>query len=277
MIPLPLTHLEFIEQGRPQILEHIRSRVARHIAVGRPMVADEVVDKEVSEFMTAEVIREIEINLRRRGVDPSKLTREQVIDAAPSEFKRSMLLTLNYSYNLFFNFMMMGEQVFFADAKAVDLAANAKGPRLCKDLRVPFKSCMLMMDDNLAREYLYADPDAEAPRSGPVTVYLTEHAKDYGRKLTIVAVHQVDSETIGILIERSLALRDGATVTEALATRWPDRSPDPLNAGFADDSQFIEGPGEVFIRLVCNLVYMADATIEPSVGKGASRFPFRRI
>jgi hypothetical protein len=275
MTSLPPTHLEFIERGRPHILDHLRIQVARHAAVGRPMTADEMSDVD---FLTAEVIREIEVNLRRRGVDPSKLTREQILSAAPSGFKHATLLTLNYSYNMFFNFMLMGEHVYFADAKAVDAAANTAGPDSCNELRVPFKSCMLVLDDNLSRKYLYADPGTPVPSSGPVTIYLTEHVKEYGRLLAIVAVHQSGPDTIGMLIERSLALHDGGTVAEALATRWPEDTTS-LKGGFANASHFIDGLGAVFIRLLCNLVSLAseDAAIETSSGKKASRFPFRRV
>ena len=279
MTALPSTHLEFVEPSRKKFFDHIRNRVAALPPQQDPFVADDIVTAEVAELFTREIIEAGRVNLKKRGRDISKMTDEQVLEVAPNEFKLSVLRTLNYEYNVIFNFMLMGEKVFFVDAAAVESDADRRPPGRAEDIMVPFKSCMIVMDDDLSRAMFYGTTMKDAPKNGAITVYLTEREKDDGRTLAILAIHQKDADHLGLCVERSLMLRDGETGEQAVSTKWDGSEVDILKEGRGDDSPFIDGLGRPFIMLVCNAVTRLSAMdlgdqVKPGGRPGDSRFSY---
>jgi hypothetical protein len=242
---LPATILEFLADCDPVLVRSARADAARLLDLGYQAGFAKLEDLPTTFFEMAnvQVTALIEEHARRTGliIDEARTA----VSGVGADLERHFS-NLARHYHLVLNFEMAGGKIFrVAPALAerllatrIDVPAGA--------LRLPFRSLMLVFDDDSSiRAFHAGQPFGRTPRGGTISSVIFDLQVDGEACLLATSIHTQGRKAHG-MIERSMRYGQGS-LDAMLDTHWP---------GTGDASQ--RSPAKDFHRLFLNtLLYIS--------------------
>ena len=207
---LPATIIEHLRQCYPEILEASLAtsvRLSREDTRSGGAFEGEIrplLDKKIDEFLSGFAVKHC---LSREEV------RQRVLEH-PSQDLKQLIEGTSLLHDLLSNWYLAGKQIFHIlpdlIGRLIDTAVKAPAELV----RLPFRSVMLVYDDERAFEAFESNPDKSA---GALNVIVSEIEVEGERRLTFGAARS-KGRRMSPQIYGSLLLRDGWTTEDAMTT-----------------------------------------------------------
>ena len=177
----------------------------------------------------------------------------------------NLFLGANAEYLAAINFDKHDKKVFYFSDSLIERLAQTELDAPADYVRLPFPSCMFVIQSPIAINNLYKIGDHEPPSySAPLTIFLSEHDFCGLRKIMIQVFH-ADEYTLYDLVQRELLIHPQWRISQSLCTDWldlyrqnPDWLPgDKTSPNINDDNVFYEEGLQFFKIIINSVLYLA--------------------
>jgi hypothetical protein len=198
----------------------------------------QIVDEKRGLVLIAEVTSACRKALVEEGLPAMFWTDAEVRTHSSDAFMESVWQQACADYAIVLNFVLGGSRTYVFGDVAMESAHRIPVEVPAVDLKLPEMSCAFVYDDQLIREAIHAGTQAEVPREGPVTCWLTTmDTEGEGRAISMTFVH-VLAGTVRSRQTRFMVIPDGVTVADLLSGRN-----DPLVRAVALSMLHLAGAG----------------------------------
>lgn len=282
----PRTRYDTVVSNRSGMLKHIRADIEEMSRRGFVGAANGSTLDDYPGLMAyhAEVVDDMRQRMNRlhqsvhgRPVEESDFQAAMASDPAT----KNMLMGILADYMSVLNFEKAGKKVFHFSPNLVDRLAATAMDAPAEYLRLPFESCLFVMQSRSAIDALYQIGHEQPWYDAPLSIFLSEHHFMGMRKIMIQIFHSTDTH-FRTFVKRELLINPKWTIERSLRTDWTnlvDANPDWAAGdddvsvgdvvGHCDDESIFYEDGLHFFRILVNaILYLASS--DPDLSLRAS-------
>lgn len=252
---LPATIIEHLRRCDPALLKASEADAAR--LAGEPVRSEGAAEGAVRPILDGQIDGFVDAYASRHRL-PRDQAAELLRTSPPAQLRENLEAT-SLLFNLLVNWHLAGRQLFHVLPDLVERLVNTSVKAPAELVRLPFRTVMLVFNDERAFEAFGAVGGRIDAKQGALSVLVSELEVDGERRLTFGAI-RANGRRISRQIYRSLLLRDGWNTEQAISTDWRRIS----GADGGVDAYFLE-QGAALSRLVLNtILYLGSASARVS-------------
>lgn len=265
MTSCPKTYFDLMQEVRPRLISNL-SHALEDVPPGQySIMADDMTPLLGDRNRLTQIIKEDmadlgRLNLRMMGMsNVARGSDEQVIATMPAEFRQSHLGSVHVEVAVLSNFIHHGKKVYYFAENLVERLADTEMNVDEQLVTLPHASCVFVYDCQTVRDAVAKVWGSRAEQSGTVTVFMSMFAKEDGTRSIAMAPVVHEGAKVTTMLSRSLHLRPGGTVEEALDTDWVKINGEGNGMATFDDNHFATAGRRMARIFINSALYLASS------------------
>jgi hypothetical protein len=266
---LPITHYDVLKEREPWLFEIIENNIIdiHQKGVTGPLGLNDDYETGYVEEYTNRKLEVIKSSLQQfalsKGLAPlSEKDLAEVISRHPDFANLMPAMIADYMSCL--NFELFEKKTLYLTGRLIDQLAHTELNAPSEFLKLPFPSCMFVLEGSTALNAMYAIAKTDAPEGNvPISVFVSERSHEDGLRKLLISCFHSGKERNHFHVKRELLIHPEWNIENSLKTDWAklyeehpdweDAKHDSFPHALADESPFYS-EGLQFFRIIVNAI-----------------------